>query len=47
LYAQEDRMSNVSLQDNQDYSRQLKVSCLPPSRLLSSTDLIQVANPDV
>ena len=26
LYSQEDRLSNVSLQDNQDYSRQLKVS---------------------
>ena len=31
LYSQDDRMSSVSLQDNQDYSRQLRVSSAFPS----------------
>ena len=46
LYAQEERLSNVSLQDNQDYSRQLRV-CSFLSMLLSLlTRQTQIANPD-
>lgn len=39
--------SNVSLQDNQDYSRQLRVSHQDPRCLCKVTDKVpQVANPD-
>ena len=46
LYSQEARTSNVSLQDNHDYSRQLKVSSWLPTWLRVLTGL-QIANPDV
>jgi hypothetical protein len=49
LFAHDEaRQSNISLQDNQDYSRQLRVKylSLPPLRETILTWYHQVANPD-